>query len=171
MSTIPEIAAIMHTILTHKADDIARFNRFVRRRDKPLTGARFVQTLVFTLLAKPAAALSDYCHTAAALGTSISPQGLDQNFTEPAADLLLQVLKLAAAATICAADPLAGGLLSRFSAVFVFDSSCIGLPASLAQLWMGCGNGRRPAPATSATLKLALGLEVRDGHLCAFELL
>ena len=116
MSTIPEIAALMYCILTQKADEIAHFNRFVRRRDKPLTGARFVQTRVFTLLAKPAAALSDYCQTLAALGGSITPQGFDQNFTETAADLLRQVLQLAAAATVCAADPLAGGLLSRFRA-------------------------------------------------------
>jgi hypothetical protein len=171
MSTIPEITALLRTILTQKADEIAHFNRFVRRRDKPLTGALFVQTLVFTLLGNPAAALRDYCHTAAALGLPISPQGLDQNFTGQAADLLLQILQLVAAASVCAADPLAGGLLSRFSAVFVFDSSCIGLPASLATLWMGCGNGSRPAPATSATLKLALGVELLRGRLCGFELL
>ena len=93
MSTIPEIAATMHFILTQKADQIAHFNRFVRRRDKLLTGALFVQSLVFTLLAKPTAALSDYCHTAAALGTPISEQGFDQNFSEQATDLLLQVLQ------------------------------------------------------------------------------
>src|SRR3954454_23576231 len=147
MSTIPEIAALMRCILTQKADEIARFNRFVRRRDKPLTGARFVQTLVFTLLAKPPASLIDYCHTAAARGLVITEQGFDQNFTEPAADLLLGVLKLVAAVAVCAADPLCAGLLARFSAVLVFDCSSIGLPAGLAKLWTGCGQRSVPPAA------------------------
>lgn len=170
MSTIPEIATALRHLLTHTADEIACFNRFMRRRDKPLTGALFVQTLLLTLLAKPAPALSDYCHTAAARGLPISAQGFDLNFTEPAADLLLGVFKQMATTTIGAATPLAAGLLARFSAIFVFDSSCIPLPPRLGQLWMGCGNGQPPADGSAATVKLALGLEVRTGGLCAVEL-
>ena len=170
MSTIPELATTLRHLLTHTADDLARFNRFMRRRDKPLTGALFVQTLLLTLLAKPAPALSDYCHTAAARGLRISEQGFDLNFTEQAADLLQGVFQQMATTTIAAATPLAAGLLARFSAVFVFDSSCIPLPPSLGQLWMGCGNGQPPAVGSAATLKLALGLEVRTGGVCAVEL-
>lgn len=171
MSTIPEVAAAMRRILSHEADQIAKFNRFIRRSDKPLTGALFVQTLVLTLLNKPNASLTDYCHTAAARGLSISEQGFDQNFTEQATDLLLQVLKLLAAVSVAAAEPLAAGLLARFSAVLVFDSSAIGLPPSLAKLWMGCGNGSLAQAGTSATLKLALGLDLLRGNLFGFELL
>ncbi|MDQ2808222.1 MAG: hypothetical protein M3Z04_15110 [Chloroflexota bacterium] len=59
LSTIPEIATALRQLLTHTADDLACFNRFVRRRDKPLTGALFVQTVLLTLLHKPAPALSE----------------------------------------------------------------------------------------------------------------
>ncbi len=170
MSTIPEIAVALRHLLTHTADEIACFNRFVRRRDKPLTGSLFVQTLLLTLLAKPAPALSDYSHTAAARGLRISAQGFDLNFTEQAVDLLRGVFHQMATPTIGAATPLAAGLLARFSAIFVFDSSCIPLPPRLGQLWMGCGNGQPPADGSAATVKLGLGLEVRTGGLCAVEL-
>lgn len=170
MSTIPEIATALRQLLTHTADEIACFNRFVRRRDKPLTGALFVQTVLLTLLHKPAPALSDYCHTAAARGLRISEQGFDGNFTEQAADLLLGIFKQMATTTIGAATPLAAGLLARFSAVLIFDSSCIPLPPRLGQLWMGGGNGQPPADGTPATLKLALGVEVRTGSVCGVEL-
>src|SRR5690242_1596174 len=100
MSTIPEIAAHMRCLLTHQADEIARVTRFVRRRAKPLTAARFVQTLVFTLLAKPQAAVPDYCHPAAAQGLVISEQGCAQNFTAHAAAVLLGVLQLVAAVAV-----------------------------------------------------------------------
>lgn len=72
MSTIPEVAATLRRILSHTADEIALANRFVRRRDKPLTGALFVQTMLLTLLAKPPPSLTDYCHTAAARGLRIA---------------------------------------------------------------------------------------------------
>jgi Transposase DDE domain len=171
MATIPEIARAMRLILTEKADELAHSNRFVRRRDKPLTGALFVQTLVFTLLGTPTPSLTDYCQTAAARGRPISEQGFDQNFTAPAADLLLGLLQLAAAVAIAAADPVAAGLLTRFSAVLLFDSSCIALPARLAPLWRGCGAAGVPAAANAATLKLALGLELLRGQLLGLELL
>jgi hypothetical protein len=68
MSTIPEIAATLRQVLTHQADAIAQSNGFVRRRDKRLTGARFVQILLLTVLTTPNPSLTAYCHTAAALG-------------------------------------------------------------------------------------------------------
>ena len=53
MSTIPEIAATLRQILAQQADALAQSNGFVRRRDKRLTGARFVQILLLTLLTTP----------------------------------------------------------------------------------------------------------------------
>jgi hypothetical protein len=170
MSTIPEIAAALRLILGPKADEIAQGNGFMRRRDKRLTGARFVQMLL-TMLTTPNPSLTAYCHTAAALGLPLSAQAVDQNFTAAAAHLLLAVLQQLARVTVTAADPLAAGLLTRFRAVYVFDSSCIGLPARLAQWWTGCGNGSRPQAGTVATLKLALGVELLRGSVVGFELL
>src|SRR5947209_610727 len=104
MATIPDIARAMALVLSDKADELALFHRFVRRRDKPLTGALFVQSLVLTLLGNPQPSIADYCTTAAARGLRISPQGFDQNFTPLAAELLLSLLQLAAALALAAAD-------------------------------------------------------------------
>jgi hypothetical protein len=163
MSTIPKITAALRLILGPQADTIAWGNGFGRRRDKPLTGARFGQ-LLLTMLTTPNPSLTAFCHTAAALGLALSAQAVAQNFTA-AADLLLAVLQRLALVTVAAVDPLATGLLTRFRAVHVFDSSCIGLPASLAPFWTGCGNGSRPQAGTVTTLKLALGIELRRGSL------
>lgn len=171
MSTIPEIATVLRCTLTQTADEYARFNGFMRRRDKPLTGSRFVQTLLLTLLAQPTPALSDYCQTAAALGLPISEQGFDQNFTQRAADLLRAVLQRLTAVTVAAANPVAAGVLARFASVLIFDSTCIHLPPRLGLMWTGCGNGQRPAEGPSATLKVVLGVELRTGALVGFELL
>lgn len=170
MSTIPDVAHAIRQIFVIRSEQIATQVRFVRRRDKLLCGALFVQSVVFTLLGKPQPAISDYCRTAAARGLPISEQGFDQNFNEAATELLLAVLKLVAALLITAGDPVAAGLLARFSAVFVFDSSCIALPASLGLLWPGCGNAKADY-GSSATLKFTLGLEILSGKLFGFELL
>jgi len=68
----------------------------------------------------------------------ISAQGLDQRFTPQAAALLKQVLD-AALSQIIAADPVAVPLLQRFNGVIVQDSSIIGLPDALVEVWQGCG--------------------------------
>ncbi len=128
MSTIPDVTTAMQHSLTTYANQIATTNGFVRRRDKPLTGAAFVQTLVLTLLAQLHASLADYCHTAAARGVPISEQGFRQNFTVQAAGLLRAVFQHLASRIIQAASPAAADLLTRFSAVLVLDSSSIGLP-------------------------------------------
>lgn len=171
MATIPDVVCAMRQILTQYANRVATTNGFVRRRDKPFTGAAFVQTVVFTLLAHPRPSLATYAQTAAALGVPLSEQALHQNFTAVAAEVLFAVLQQAATVVLAAAAPPAADLLARFAAVFVFDSTCIALPPALATLWPGCGNGSRPAPASSATLKFALGLELRHGSMVDVELL
>src|SRR5262245_43692594 len=105
MVTIAQVSQAMQTVLTTVADSAARESGFVQRASK-LTGALFTQTLVLGFLAEPQASREDLAQTAAALGLTISPQGLDQRLTESGAACLLEVLD-AAAATVLAADPVA----------------------------------------------------------------
>lgn len=46
MTTVAKVVQAMQTILTQTAEQAARATRFVQRRSK-LSGATFVQTLVF----------------------------------------------------------------------------------------------------------------------------
>jgi Transposase DDE domain len=160
-TTIPQVARTMREILTATADTAARDTRFVQRTS-PLGGATFSQTLVFGFLDNPQASLEELTQTAAALGVDITPQALDQRFTAPAAACLKQVLD-AAIARVVTADPVAGSLLARFTAVYIQDSSTIVLPDVLAALWQGCG-GSTPE-RTRAALKLQVRLEMRTGRL------
>ena len=66
------------------AERAARASGFVRRASK-LSGARFVQPLVFGWLAPPAARLSHRAQTAATLGAPVTPQARDARFGVAAA--------------------------------------------------------------------------------------
>src|SRR5205085_11638009 len=125
MTTVPQLAQTLQTVFTTTADGAARATGFVQRRSK-LSGAAFVQALVFGWLANPHASLAALAQAAAVAGVAISPQGLDQRGGAAAAAFLEAVLAAAVQAVI-AAEPVAIPLLQRFSAV-VLDCSTIVLP-------------------------------------------
>ena len=156
MSSIPQVVRALQTVLTTIADQAGRASDFIVREVK-LRGSTFVQILVFGFLADPHATLEALAQTAAALGVHITPQALDQRFTETAAACLEQVLA-AAVAQVIAAAPVAVALLERFPAVEVQDSTTIALPAALADVFFGCGEG-------TAAMKAHLGLNLRTGSL------
>lgn len=162
MTTLPEVAEAMQTVLTTTADIAAHETHFTKRRSK-LTGSKFTQTLVFGWLSNPQATVEELSQTAATLGVEITPQGLDQRFTKAAADCLKGVLD-SAVNQLIASDPVAIPILKHFNGVYVQDSSTIVLPDALAEVWEGCGG--RTAENTSSALKLQIRLNITDGALC-----
>lgn len=160
MDTIPQVAAAMQQVLTTTARDLGRSSGFVQRASK-LDGASFTQAWVFACMANPMPTWEAVSQSAATIGVAISPQGLEQRCTEAAATLLEQVLA-AAVQQVIAADPVAIPLLTRFTHVFVQDSSTIVLPPSLAERWRGCGGSRSDG---AAALKLQVQLDLRHGTL------
>ncbi len=162
MTSIAHVAQALRTVLTRDATRAARTTRFVRRRSK-LSGAKFVQTLVFGWLANPAATYEELAQTAATLGVRISPQGLEQRFSAAAAQCLERVVQAAVRQVITAA-PGAIPLLERFTAVYLDDSTQIPLPAGLTAVWPGGGKGPRAA-AQPAALKLQVRLDWKRGQL------
>jgi hypothetical protein len=160
MTTIPQVATALHSVLSTTANAAARETGFIRRQ-RAFSGAQFVQTLVFGYLALPQASYEQLVETADALGVTISPQGLAQRFTRSAADCLLRVFQ-AAIAQVITADPLALPLLDRFSAVYIQDSTSWSLPDVLADLWHGCGGS---VGHVVAALKAQVRLELRTGQL------
>ena len=165
--SVPRLSNIMQTLLTETADKAAQLSGFAQRRSK-LSGAVFAQTLVFGWLANPGATLEQLTKVAALRGVSLTPQGLDQRFTEKAARCLLAVLDAAIQTLVCA-DPTAVPLLQRFAGVYVHDSSTLTLPrlCALSALWAGCGNQHTQTDpsAASAALKLQVRLELSSGRL------
>src|SRR5947209_5657837 len=164
--TIADVASTLQTVLTAEADAAARATGFIRRQ-RQLTGASFVQSLVFGWLANPRATLEGLAAATATVGTPVSPQALDQRFTAPAAECLRVVLQKATAQTL-AAQPQAVALLRRFAGVYLLDSTTVSLPAALAELWPGCGG--RTAASGRAALKVQLLWDILHGRLHGLDL-
>jgi hypothetical protein len=159
--TIPYLCNALHAVFNGLANSAARTSGFIQRQ-RQLTGASFVQALVFGFLAKPTISLDQLAQTATALGSPISAQGLDQRFTPQAADCLQLVLAAAIQQMVCA-DPVAIPLLQRFPGVYLLDSTTIMLPDALGTLWRG--NGGSTPVGTSAALKLQVLWNLTDGTL------
>jgi hypothetical protein len=150
----------MRTILIDQATSSARLSGLVQR-ERQLSGAQFVQTVVGSFLAQPEATYETMVGVAADLGATISPQGLQARFTDAAVTCLEQVL----AATLqqaLAADPAVLPLLDRFVAVEVQDSTTIALPDALATQFAGCGGS---SGRVAAAVKAQFGWELRSGRL------
>ena len=160
-TSMSEVAQALRDVLGTCADAAALDTGFVRRKSK-LTGAAFVQAVTFGWLAKPQATLEELAQTAAAVGVRITPQGLDQRFTERAADCLREVLEIAVT-RVLTANPVAIPILQRFAAgVSLLDSTTVPLPDVLANLWPGCG---RNSGFDQAAVKLQVRLDLLQGSL------
>ncbi len=160
MTNIAELATIMQTILMDTANNLARTTGFVRRQRK-LTGATFVQALVFGWLSKSDGSLAEMSQSAANVGVAISRQGLEQRFTPEAVALLQGVLE-AALQQVLVIPGAALPVLERFNGVYLMDSTVIVLPDSLITVWPGCGGSQ----GENAALKISVGWEMQHGNLC-----
>jgi DDE family transposase len=157
-----KVADALRDVFTIVAEKAADESGFVQRKSK-LTGEIFVQTLAFGWLRDPDATLEELAQTAANLGVSISPQGIDQRFSARAADCLLRVLE-EAVTRLLTADPVAIPVLQRFpGGVCLLDSTTLTLPDALASRWAGCGG--TTSHDGQAALKLFARWNLLDGTL------
>jgi len=132
-----DMGQAFRTFFEQTAETIARQSKFVIRRSK-LTGAVFVQTLVFGWSEQPEAALNDLAEVAADLGVAITAQGLDQRIND-AAVTLFETLSQESLRWLQQRIPLDVAVLRPFTAVEILDSTCIGLPAALKESYPGSG--------------------------------
>lgn len=167
MTTIPQVAQTMQVLLQDTARQIGRTSGFVQRQS-PCGGAELAQTLVFGWLDNPQASLEALAQTGAALGITISAQGLDQRMGKRAAECMRQVLDRAVQQLV-QADKVPLAVWARFAGVYVQDSTTVSLPANLAAVWPGCGGGHTPGDGAAA-LKIQVQWEVQTGQLSRVEL-
>ncbi len=138
MSTIPQVAEAMQTILRTRAKELERETGLVQRSTAQLDGPTFAQMAVFGWMFNPEASYSHLRHVAASLGASVSNQAIEQRFGPQSARLLRQLLE-EAVGQVLSSEAQAPDLLSRFNGVYLQDGTVISLPASLASEWSGCG--------------------------------
>lgn len=153
---LSQVSNAIQAVLTDVADEVARATGFIKRKVK-VTGSNFCQTLVIGWLGNPDATLEDLCQTAAVVGLKITPQGLEQRFTEEAAMFMKAELEKAVAQVI-ETEPVPILILRQFNGVYLSDSSTVSLPDELSEVWIGCGN-------QNGTGKAALKLETRINML------
>src|SRR6266699_3581445 len=160
MNSVPQAAETVQRILEEEAAQLAREVGFIQRA-RVLSGADFVQSLIFGWLQEPEITLDGLTQVLQRREVSISASGLSQRFTPEAATLLQRVLERLSAEQM-QVEPVELALLKPFSAVMLEDSSSITLPPTLAEVWRGCGGG---PGASEAAIKLFVRWDVLRGEL------
>ncbi len=92
----------------------------------------------------------------------ISAPGLHQRFTPESAAFLRRIFDDLSSRQIQADEAVPTKLLQRFAGVLLEDSSVIGLPRELSDIWHGCGG--HPG-ASTAGVKLFVRWDVLAGRL------
>lgn len=175
---ITSLAAVLQSLLTADANDLAQATGLVRRR-RHLSGDVLAQTLILGWLADPDATLEQLADTAARAGHDVSPQAIDQRLTDQAVPFFEGLLGCALG-YCCQACPDATPLVDRFAGVFVFDTTRVRLSDSLAELLPGQGGSTAADGRACAALQVCLELsgqgtadvQLQSGrtHDLAFEL-
>jgi hypothetical protein len=160
MADLTTLAVHLQQLLLQEVEELERGG--FRQRDSSLAHGAFVQAVVFGALAEPLPTLEQFAQVAALAGAAVTPQAIDQRFTDEAARLLQRLLGRCVRRALTAAGP-AAGLLGRFAGVRVQDSTVVMLPAALAGAWPGCG-GSGPADGR-AGVKLQVQLDLATGEL------
>ena len=151
------LASWLQLLFTVHAEQLAHATRFIQRQRK-LNASACAQTLVFRWMGDGKATLESMAEE-----LELSPQALQQHLG-PKAQAWLHALLVAALRRALRAPRQALGLLDRFTAVLVEDTTGIALPAELAEQFPGCGGGSG-AGEGDAALKVRICWDVRNGHV------
>src|SRR5579863_4857613 len=92
MSTVSHCAEVLQRIIGAEADQMAREVGFIQR-ERALSGADFVQGLIFGWLQEPEITLDGLTQVLQRREVSITASGLTQRFTPEAALVLQRVLE------------------------------------------------------------------------------
>jgi len=159
-TTIPQLSQILQDLLIKDAKEIGRSSGFIQRERK-FSGSSFAQSLIFGWQSSPQASLEDLCQSASASGVSISPQGIQERMNSALSARFMQQLLERAVTYVVTSDGERSDLLSRFTGVYIQDSTIIELPLALRGLWSGCGN----QTSKKAGLKVQTNFNYQHGHL------
>ena len=164
---VPRLARALRAVLTTEADRAAERVGFVRRRRK-LSGAAFVQALVFGWIDDPHAPVDALTARLRVPGVTVTPQALHKRLTPAAAEFLREVL-LGAVGQLVAAQPVAVPLLRRSAGVYVEDSTVVPLPDTLRETFPGCGGNTPDAGRAAITAHVRWELTTGQRTGLAFQ--
>ena len=159
MLTLAQLQARLQELLRVTARQAGRESGFIQR-ERNLNGESFVSGLVWGWMANPEASLSELSQSTALCGATISPQGLAQRMTAPAAVCLRAVLE-ASLELVASGGEGSASFLHQFNGVYLLDSSTIEVPQAWESVWSGGGNQHR----RHAALKLQTLWDYVGGRL------
>jgi hypothetical protein len=154
---VTNLAAALVGLFTTTAEMLGRTTGFIQRQRR-LTASGFAQTLVFRWMAKPTTTLESMARE-----LDVSAQALQQRLG-PDAQAFLRSLLVEALQQALKVKSERLGLLDRFTATVIEDTTVIALPASLADEFPGCGGGGE-AGEGAAAVKLLLRWNLRTGEV------
>jgi hypothetical protein len=157
------LSEILPRLLGPVADGLAVECGFTQRNSK-ISGGAFAAALVGCWLSDADARLHEFGSTLAGNRVEVTPQAVDQRFSEAAVELFRRLLETAVGEVV-SADPAPLSIADRFPAVTLFDCTQVALPEAFAEQFPGCGGGNTK-PDRAATLKVSVGWELHSGSLC-----
>jgi hypothetical protein len=147
------------------AEEVAAEVPVIQRRRK-FSPATLARTFVLGFLAKPNASEKDLARTAARCGVPVTPQAIEQRYTDTMVTFLEALFRRAIGQRV-QADRTLAPLVERFPAVDLLDGTSIARPAELGDRFPGCGGSHG---AGRAAMKLQVRLDLRSGALDAVSI-
>jgi hypothetical protein len=160
MSIVRSLAETLQQDLGPSLDQLGRDAGVIRRQRK-FTGSTLLKTVVLTAMKSKTAGPLDYVLTASLLGVLVSPKAIRNRFNAKLVTFLRGVLERLLQRPFHVA-PAVVPLFDRFTAVFVGDSTTVGLPDECAGEFPGCG-GR--SGSGKAALKVQVLWDLKSGKL------
>lgn len=160
METIAQISRNLVRLLGRQAEQTGIEMGIIQRQRK-FSARSLLQTLVWGFQSNPTASYTDLAISAASVGVEISPQGIEQRFTEKTGKFLKQMIAESMKLTIEQQQPKAANLLERFEGVYIQDSTIVSLPVELSEIWEGLGSKKGP----TAAVKLQTQWEYKSAQL------
>lgn len=156
----------MQAVLATRANEVAWETGFMER-ERVLTGSSFVVGLVSAWQANGEVSLAGLSQAMGNAGTPISRQRVAQRL-DGRAVVFLKAMVDESLKVMIKGTPVEAGLLKRFSAVELTDSSIVTLPNELETVWRGSGGFGEEA--SRAAVKLSVRWDMRAGYLHSLSL-
>jgi hypothetical protein len=156
-ANLARLTTVLQQVFFHSADAAADKAELIERR-RQILPQPLALGLVFCWMQHPNASTQQLASFVTAAGSSISPSGLCQRFTDKTSAFFFALLQLAIEVALTAPLGRAAPLLDRFNGVYLLDSTQLLLPACLAELWPSSGGDNPHAGIKCmALLELCLG--------------
>jgi hypothetical protein len=160
MTSVAQVEQSLKHILEERANVLAHETGCIERQRK-LSGADLLQTLVFGWLSHPDASLEALTSIAATREVQVTDTAIHKRFTKKCTQFLHAILEEMVSVIVETDREVPLELLHRFESVVLEDSSTVALPDALAEQWQGCGG----APGGEAAVKLHVRWDLKGGRL------